>query len=80
MAKLKLRKAEFIKDHVFFLNGAKRSINAEQMKKAKKSFNLPDNMWRAFAVNGIIKATKKQVESIKKAQADEKRTGNKSSK
>ena len=69
MAKrVKMKKAEFIKDHVFFLNGVKRSICAEQFKKLNRKIDLPENYWDDFAVKGIIKATDKQLEKLKKAQ------------
>ena len=65
----KHKDAEFIEDHVFFLNGTKRAVCAAQMKKAKKKFSLPVRMWDAFAIKGIIKATKAEKEAAKKRQA-----------
>lgn len=65
----KFKDAEFIEDHVFFLNGKKRAVCAAQMKEAKKKFSLPIKMWDAFAIKGIIKATENQKEAAKKRQA-----------
>lgn len=67
MAKrVKMKKAEFIKDHVFFLKGVKRSICAKQFKKIKRTIEIPLNYWEDFALKGIVKATDKQIEDLKK--------------
>lgn len=63
---MKTKAAEFIKDHSFFLHGVKRSICAAQFKKIGRKIDLPMNYWEAFAVKGIVKATSKQIEAIKK--------------
>jgi len=62
----KMKGAEFLRDHTFFLNGKPRSICAKQMQEKNIKINLPENYWDAFAVKGIIKATDKQIEAAEK--------------
>lgn len=63
--KEKLRKAVFIKDHVFMYKG-KRSVSAKQQKDKKMEIWIPQNYWDSFAVNKIVKATDKQIEAAQK--------------
>lgn len=64
-----MKAAEFLKDHVFMLNGTKRAISAKQMKDKGIKINIPQRYWDSFAVKGIIKATDTQIKRITKKLA-----------
>jgi hypothetical protein len=57
--KEKLIKAVFLVDHVFFLNGRKRCVCAEQMKRKNVVYKLPQHMFDDFKKKGIVKGVKK---------------------